>query len=76
MSLKQNYQNYKYLSYIIATSIIVAIVVCIALSIYGMTIGDWNNDFIIEDDRIKKKNDDFSPPPYCIIPSITSVFCF
>jgi hypothetical protein len=53
MSLKQNYQNYKYLSYIIATSIIVAIVVCIVLSIYGMTFGNWNKDFITEDERIK-----------------------
>lgn len=54
MSLKQNYQNYKYLSYIIASSIILAIVVCIALSIYGMTNDEWNKDFYKQDENVKQ----------------------
>jgi hypothetical protein len=51
---------------------------CFGISVYAVTWGNWmeDPDFQASNEMINKEIREFSAPPFCVFPKITTSFCF
>jgi hypothetical protein len=78
MTRKSNYQNYQKLSYWIAGSLVFSTLMVVIVTIWGIYFDNWLNErgYHEKFEELIRNQERFNAPPFCIIPSVTTSFCF